>query len=841
MASLRFKFIKQQHSCLSQKRNAKAFQQKVPPASGGPSAPPGSNGFNNFSRSSTPQTKVQKSNTAKAGASSGPASSHKQKPPKPSTFWTLCHRCKMQYEYLRMYLNHNLLCPNCHDPFFAIETPPPTSNGSKPSAQWNHSHQRQKNHQGASKNESTSGRNNSATPNVGSGGFRSSDSINNTNFQWGPFYGTPGASSVAQATTVVKKAEEKCMEDMGTMKRDTVNQMGTGTGGAGTAGLSGVKQSSCEPGRGGGANKIKSSRDLSHLDVQNLLMEKARTEIHKKLNECNPATMAKSAVEGKENVNVKVNEEAKVKVNAMANGSRQECYKNDEPVNSMHECLANKSPPETSSDNVDKDPLPQISINVPDPDFHDFDRDRTERCFGENQVWAAYDNDDGMPRFYAMIHNVISLNPFKMRISWLNSKTNSELAPLNWVGSGFSKTCGDFRIGKHEINNSLNSFSHKVGWKKGARGAVCVFPRKGDVWALYRNWSPDWNELTEDEVIHKYDMVEVLEDYDEEIGVPVIPLVKVAGFKTVFHRHLNPGEVRSIPREEMFRFSHRVPSYLLTGQEAPNAPKGCHELDPAATPYELLQVITDVEEDEVVETEAKVEKLSDGVGKSNTTDIEENCSTSNDEILERARETEEIKVLENESERKEEDMLVNSTEERRQMVNFWILCAYRVGAGNSFQSSWVFKQLKLESQYYLPANIAPLKGSQRQGVLLIGRWGGLIRTLPNEEPCLKPLQRRETTIRLAQFSLVFFVFVVIGSYNQDSDKRRHGLSILFKCSQWLLLIALGSKDEGETRLRVSFGDYWIGQEDAEGIDYSLGVGAPNRVKAGIKTHLLRFV
>ena len=36
-------------------------------------------------------------------------------------------------------------------------------------------------------------------------------------------------------------------------------------------------------------------------------------------------------------------------------------------------------------------------------------------------------------------------------------------------------------------------------------------------------------------------------------------------------------------------------------------------------------------------------------------------------------------------------------------------------------------------------------------------------------------------------------------------------------------------------MRVSFWDYWVGQEDAEGIDYSLGVGAPNGIKAGIKT------
>ncbi|KAI6697831.1 hypothetical protein NL676_017950 [Syzygium grande] len=34
-------------------------------------------------------------------------------------------RCKTHYEYLRIYLNHNLLCPNCHQAFFAVEKAPP--------------------------------------------------------------------------------------------------------------------------------------------------------------------------------------------------------------------------------------------------------------------------------------------------------------------------------------------------------------------------------------------------------------------------------------------------------------------------------------------------------------------------------------------------------------------------------------------------------------------------------------------------------------------------------------------------------------------------------------------
>ncbi|CAI0442441.1 unnamed protein product [Linum tenue] len=243
-------------------------------------------------------------------------------------------------------------------------------------------------------------------------------------------------------------------------------------------------------------------------------------------------------------------------------------------------------------------------IDVPDADFYNFDNNRTETCFGENQVWAAYGYNEGFPRYYAMIHAVISLDPLKLRISWLKSRTNSEFGPLNWFCSGFSKTCGEFQVGRREIYSSLYCFSHKVRWKSDIHGSIHIYPRKGDVWALYRNWSPDWNELTEDEVIQKYDVVEVLEDYNQELGVIVVPLVKVAGFKTVFRQHLDVGEIRRIPREEMFRFSHLVPSYILTSQEGPDCPKGCRELDPAATPIELLHVVVDVKREDLLEDES---------------------------------------------------------------------------------------------------------------------------------------------------------------------------------------------------------------------------------------------
>ncbi|CAA0826413.1 DNAJ heat shock N-terminal domain-containing protein [Striga hermonthica] len=220
------------------------------------------------------------------------------------------------------------------------------------------------------------------------------------------------------------------------------------------------------------------------------------------------------------------------------------------------------------------------SMEVPDPDFYNFDRDRTEQSFAKNQVWAVYDDDDGMPRLYAMVHRVLSRNPFELEMSWLNSKTTLEFGPLDWVASGFPKTCGDFRIGKYEVCGFVNAFSHRVRWTKGARGAVVIFPNKGEVWALYRNWSPEWGVETPEDVVHEYEVVWVVEEY-KEAEVSVAPLEKVGGYRTVFQPR--SGVVMRIVREEMFRFSHRVPHQEVV------TPGGCLELDPAALPMELLQ------------------------------------------------------------------------------------------------------------------------------------------------------------------------------------------------------------------------------------------------------------
>ncbi|XP_008798935.1 uncharacterized protein LOC103713704 [Phoenix dactylifera] len=668
-----FKLISEAWSVLSdksrkimydEKRNGKGFQQKISQPNRDHSVPNSSNGFYSFAQNTTSSKRARKS-TSGVAQSAVPPPSH---PSKLDTFWTSCNRCRMQYEYLRVYLNHNLLCPKCHQAFLAVEISVPTNAPNSSVSYSTKRHQQNSNHSSTMKN-AYGHENNSAFPATGHTGFQygaNVDSYSNSNFQWGSFSSSAGVASstdsAARAADMIhqtfEKIRRKYEETQATIRweevprnknyvsnntlggsgsynasasgnayeqerptskvgkpakrrrnnggdagvdrgRDGTEKMATATG---KTGASELERANGVYGDFGKARVTGRQNNLSRVqvDIRSILMEKVKVAIHKKLEEWNLDSATK--LTEKDMSKQKQNQKASENVADTVVGDAADQNQLNHSGIGKKQIPGIKDSPNDRSVDSDKKVTKPISIDVPDPDFNDFDRDRTESSFEGDQVWATYDNEDGMPRLYALVQKVISLKPFKIRMSFLNSKSNSELGPLNWVAAGFSKTCGDFRVGRYEVSDTVNIFSHRVRWEKGSRGVIRIIPRKGDIWALYRNWSPDWNERTPDDVIYKYEMVEVLDDYNEEQGVSVTPLLKVAGFKTVFHRHLDPKEVRRIPREEMFRFSHQVPSYLLTGEEAHNAPKGCHELDPAATPFELLQVITEVKEDAVMET-----------------------------------------------------------------------------------------------------------------------------------------------------------------------------------------------------------------------------------------------
>ncbi|URE23932.1 hypothetical protein MUK42_26255 [Musa troglodytarum] len=614
-----------------QKINVRGFCQKHSQAKNY-TIPKTSNGFHNFAKSAASRVR-------------GPRNSS----------------CKMQYEYLRLYLNHKLLCPNCHEPFLASETVLPTTG---PSFPWSASQQFHQNSSHNSKNVYGPGRNNSNFSGMRAPVFQHGanlGSYNNQNFQWGAFSRTAGVASAtasstaaAQAANVVHQTYEKVKREReeaqtaakraaafrrknSAMKRNIIasvklnaastdnlpnkrrrgngDDVGNDNGGVckehiGASGVECIDGVSVELSKSRmSAMENKFSQHITHLGIQNMLIEKTKLVIHSKLGEWHSSTTEKKEEKENEKNRQKPSNDDKEKLRDSVHGDFTDEELLNKSKNDAEQCtgeknLINEHPGD--SDNEINEPM---SMDVPDSDFHDFDNDRSEKSFESDQVWATYDEEDGMPRYYALIQKIISFTPFKVCMSFLTSKSNSEFGSLNWIASGFAKTCGDFRVGKYEVNETINIFSHKVRWEKGSHGVIKIVPKKGEIWVLYRNWSPKWNEHTPDDVIYKYDMVEVLEDYSEELGVTVTPLVKVAGFKAVFRRHLDPKEVKRIQKEEMFRFSHQVPSYSLTGEEAVNAPKGCHELDPAATPLELLQAVTEVETDAVMKAAEQTDKL----------------------------------------------------------------------------------------------------------------------------------------------------------------------------------------------------------------------------------------
>nr|XP_040243502.1 uncharacterized protein LOC109772167 [Aegilops tauschii subsp. strangulata] len=613
---------KTKRALFDQKRKLIAMQQKTSQSNKTSAA----NGFEHFaakapaSKASANKEKTGSATPTPTAPASSPSGCCSRAPPPAAqpTFWTSCNKCKMNFEYLREYLNRNLLCPSCREPFIAKEVPMPPPEVVQAV--------RDSNIRGATEDASTGRK-----------------------FQWGLFSRTAGPASAtassaagAQAANMVHQTYEKVKREReeaqaaarreealqrkhNPLKRkanvsENVNH-GMGDVASGkkmkTVGKdAGVGSSSILSGAwanyvgtpGGtipfstnsgafefqGANgvipnwrprpstRISVTRTFSKKDIRSILIDKMKSDLREKVKEIRSKP-----------VQVTVNGKASEKhvVNKHVEGN--ESLASDDSTANKDACAdpeengsANSADAENEDDNT-------FSYTVPDPDFHDFDKDRTEESFQSDQIWASYDDEDGMPRYYAYIQKVISLTPFKVKISYLASRTNSEFGPLNWASSGFIKTCGDFRIGKYETIDIINMFSHQIKWEKGPRGVVKIYPRKGDIWALYRNWSPDWSGDTPDSVLHVYDLVEVLDDYDEDIGISVIPLIKVTGFRTVFQHHQDQDVIKRIPKEEMFRFSHQVPFYRMSGEEAPNVPKDSYEVDPAAISKELLQGITE--------------------------------------------------------------------------------------------------------------------------------------------------------------------------------------------------------------------------------------------------------
>ncbi|CAN4111218.1 unnamed protein product [Withania somnifera] len=227
---------------------------------------------------------------------------------------------------------------------------------------------------------------------------------------------------------------------------------------------------------------------------------------------------------------------------------------------------------DSEPDTVPDGDLPEV-YDYPDPEFSDFDKLKAQNCFAIDQVWACYDTADGMPRFYAHIRKVCSPE-FKVMF-------RAELGS----GAELPVGCGKFRHGSTDFTSDRLTFSHQVQCEMGKRGLYIVYPRKGETWALFKDWDIHWGSEPDNHREYKYEIVEILSDYVVDVGVRVGYLDKVTKFVSLFQRtKLTEVSTFFVKPNELYKFSHRIPSVKMTGAEREGVPAGSFELDPASLP-----------------------------------------------------------------------------------------------------------------------------------------------------------------------------------------------------------------------------------------------------------------
>ena len=149
---------------------------------------------------------------------------------------------------------------------------------------------------------------------------------------------------------------------------------------------------------------------------------------------------------------------------------------------------------------------------------------------------------------------------------------------------------GKFRLGSSENTKDRSRLSHpiQIQCNEGGTnsGHFTVSPRKGETWALFKNWDIiKWSSEPDSHRSFEYEFVQILSDYADGAGVYVSYLHKAKGFASVFFRvGTGPEDILLILPHSLYRFSHRIPSFKLTGFKG----KDAYELDQAALPKTIL-------------------------------------------------------------------------------------------------------------------------------------------------------------------------------------------------------------------------------------------------------------
>ncbi|KAK3157542.1 hypothetical protein QOZ80_2AG0123990 [Eleusine coracana subsp. coracana] len=487
------------------------------------------------------------------------------------TFWTVCIHCKTKYKYTNDILNKILRCQSCCRNFVAykINIQDVASVFSSKATNGDGQQGAVSTQHGCSKVFSSSEQNKQARSGIhgtqhdetrAKPGCEGMINHTETSRKEGVEFSTLNPSKDS-APTAKDKADERVTSD--TAKPDISHQQNLGRGVDTTA----------EPGATGISSPRRSSRRKECVDSNNV--QKTPTKKRR--------TLKDWFSNGTPNSSKMFGDKA-----AGADGQASDPHVSNKTNNQEKgstEVSDRNNKNEFTNDTTAEKPCNVGNFSYPDSEFCDFDARRDANLFAVGQIWALYDDLDGMPRYYARIRHFDTYN-FRVQYTWLeHDAANNE--EDKWTDNQLPVACGNYVIGKTEVSQNPLMFSHIVSVMKGKKkSSYTVYPNKGEIWALYRGWSMQWISDADNHRSYEYEVVEVLSNFTVESGITVIPLVKIRGFVSLFAK-LKDQASFVIPSNELLRFSHSIPFFRTKGNEKVGVPSGFLELDTASLPSDL--------------------------------------------------------------------------------------------------------------------------------------------------------------------------------------------------------------------------------------------------------------
>ncbi|KAM7471572.1 hypothetical protein LguiA_009755 [Lonicera macranthoides] len=201
--------------------------------------------------------------------------------------------------------------------------------------------------------------------------------------------------------------------------------------------------------------------------------------------------------------------------------------------------------------------------------------------FATGQVWAVYWGKDLMPRQYARVDNVIRGR--QVCVTFLEPQPNFDFK-VNLKGN-LDIVCGIFEANETTVNLEMWQFSHPVKCQQStSRPVYKIFPRRGEIWAMYQNWNSECNDTSYENC--ECCIVEILSDLLEGEKMMVAKLEEVKGCLTFFHRQQLDGfdMARALSKNEMLSFSHQIPAFRVPGIGQHGIPENSWHLEPNALP-----------------------------------------------------------------------------------------------------------------------------------------------------------------------------------------------------------------------------------------------------------------